>query len=152
MKKMFIAILPLFLLANDTNCTKCSLNKSEMQCNYYVAKMADSSKAKYCKEYADYLNLTKVYGKAAWYYLLSLEPQNAIQAAQKAVEMGENYAYEYIADAYLIKGDKAKAKEYYKKFKENVGNVNFFIERNFKVLDKIYKEFNKKEAMSFLKD
>jgi len=152
MKKIFIAILPLLLLASSKVCTKCNLNKAEMQCNYYVAKKGDVSKKEHCKDYADYLNDTKVYGKAAWYYLLSLEPQKAVKAAKEAVKMNENYAYEYIADGYLIKGDKQKAKEYYKKFKENVGNVDFFIDRNFKVLDKIYKEFNEKEAKRLLKD
>ncbi len=152
MKKIFIAILPLILLASSKVCTKCDLNRAEMQCNYYVAKKGDTSKKEHCKDYADYLNDTKVYGKAAWYYLLSLEPQKSLEAAKKAVKMKENYAYEYIADVYLIKGDKQKAKEYYKKFKNSVKNVNFFIDRNFKVLDKIYKEFNEIEAKRLLKD
>lgn len=150
MKKLVIAILPLFLLASSKVCTKCSLNKAEMQCNYYVAKKGDTKKAAFCKEYADYLNDTKVYGKAAWYYLLSLEPKKAIKAAKEAVKMDEMYAYEYIADGYLILGDKKEAKKYYKKFKERVGNIEFFIGKNFKVLDKIYKEFDEKEALKLL--
>ena len=152
MKKLFLIILPLFLFAQTKVCTKCNLNKAEMKCNYYVLKKGDLSKKGECKFYADYLNKTKVYGKAAWYYLLSSEPEKAIKAAKEAVKMNENYAYEYIADAYFILGKKKEAKEYYKKFKENVGNTEFFIKRNFDILKKIYKEFDKNEALKLLRE
>ena len=152
MKKLILFILPLILFAQNKVCTKCNLNKAQMKCNYYVAKRADISKISECKFYANYLNDTKVYGKAAWYYLLSKEPKSAIEAAKRAVKMGENYAYEYMADAYLILNDKKNAKKYYKKFKDSVGNIEFFIDKSFEVLDKIYKEFNKNEALKLLND
>ena len=137
-------IVPALLLAAP--CSKCELNRAEMRCNYYVAKEGDVSKASFCKEYAEYLDSTKVYGKAAWYYLLGLEPQKALEAAKKAVEMGEGYAWEYMGDAYLILGDKAAAKEAYGEFKKAVENRAFFTSRSFGILEKLYESFDAEEA------
>jgi len=148
---LFFCSLFFGFLSADSNCTKCSLNKDEMRCNYYVAKMGDSTKSKFCENYASYLSRTKVYGKAAWYYLLSKKPKEAIENAKKAVEMGENYAYEFIADAYLIEGKLEEAEKNYKEFKKKVGNTKFFTSKNFKVLKKLYKNFDSKKAEGFLK-
>ena len=137
--KIFIAILPLFLLA-ATPCTKCSLNKAQMKCEFYVAKKGDLSKIGECKLYADYLFDTKVYGKAAWYYLLAKEPKRAIEAGKEALKMGEDYAHEYLSAAYLILHDSAKAKEHYKKL-----STHYFSKRDFAILQKIYPSFNPKE-------
>ena len=137
--KMLIAILPLFLLA-AMPCTKCSLNKSQMKCEFYVAKKGDLSKIDECKLYADYLFDTKVYGKAAWYYLLAKEPKRAIEAGKEALKMGEDYANEYLSAAYLILHDSAKAKKHYKKL-----STHYFSKRDFAILQKIYPSFNPKE-------
>ncbi len=151
MKKLFLILICSLIWADsNVTCSKCSLNKSEMRCNYYVAKKGDISKVSYCKEYADYLNSTKVYGKAAWYYLLSKEPDLALKASKNAVKMGENYAYEYMGDVYLIKGDKEKAKEFYMKFKDKVKNIEPLTESNFKVLERIYKNFDHDAAKSII--
>ena len=115
--RWMLLILPLWLLGAP--CTKCQLNKDQMRCEYYVAKKGDASKAHFCKSYADYLNDTKVYGKAAWYYLLAKEPQKAVEASQKALELGEAYAKEYMAFGYWLLGKKAKAKTALQGFEAN---------------------------------
>ncbi|WP_281951621.1 hypothetical protein [Nitrosophilus kaiyonis] len=145
MKKLLLFILPLFIFASDKVCTKCNLNKAQMKCNYYVAKKGDTSKVNECKFYADYLNSTKVYGKAAWYYLLSKEPTKALEAAKKAVEMGENYAYEYMAEAQLLLKKPKEAKKSFTNFKKSVGDNTFFTSKHFAILKKIYKNFNENE-------
>ena len=104
-----------------------------MLCNFYVAKNGDASKAGHCKEYADYLDSTKVYGKAAWYYLLGLKPKKAVDAAQKAVKMGENYAKEYMAFGYWLTGEKSKAKEALQGFK-----ANYLTKRNKAIIERLY--------------
>ena len=147
--KMLIAILPLFLLA-ATPCTKCSLNKSQMKCEFYVAKKGDLSKIDECKLYADYLFDTKVYGKAAWYYLLAKEPKRAIEAGKEALKMGEDYANEYIGAAYLIMNDKQKAKKYLQKFQQNIGDSRFFTSNDFAILGRIYNNFNENEAKKLM--
>jgi hypothetical protein len=152
MKKTFLLILALFLFAENKIYTKCTLNKAQIKCSYYVAKKGDISKISHCKYYANYLFGIKAYGKAAWYYLLSLEPQKAIKSATKALKAKEKYVYEYIADGYLIMHEKEKAKKYYEKFKENVGNYNFFVMKNFQILERIYKDFDKNEALRLLKE
>ncbi len=139
MKKLLIAILPLFLLA-ATSCTKCSLNKAQMKCEYYVAKKGDLSRVGECKQYADYLYDTKVYGKAAWYYLLAKDPKRAIDAGKKALKMGEDYANEYLSAAYLILGDNTKAKKHYKRL-----TTHFFSSKDFAILQKIYPTFDPKD-------
>ncbi len=144
MKKLLV-IVPLLLFGSDKVCTKCTLNKAQMKCEYYVALKGDASKASLCENYADYLNKTQVYGKASWYYLLAKKPRRAIEAAKNAIKNGENFAYEYMADGYLILGQKDLAKKYYAKFKEAVGDPRFFVSKDFKVLGKLYKDFDPKE-------
>lgn len=145
MKKLLL-ILPLLLFGADKSCTKCNLNKSQMKCEYYLIHKGDTSKSQECAFYADYLHKTKVYGKASWYYLLALQPKKAIAAAKEAVKMGENYAYEYMGDAYLILGDEDAAKRSYQKLKQNGGNTKFFTSQNFKILSRLYKGFDAKKA------
>ncbi|MRI57877.1 MAG: hypothetical protein C6H99_00030 [Epsilonproteobacteria bacterium] len=147
--RIFLLILPLFLLAAP--CSKCDLNRAEMKCNYYVAKKGEKAYAKECLDYAEYLDSTKVYGKAAWYYLLGLAPKKAFAAAQKAVQMNEGYAYEYMGDVALMRGEEQKAREYYKKFKRSVGNTEFFTSRSFEVLQKLYPNFDVKKARELMK-
>ncbi len=149
MKKLLF-IVPLLLFGSDKVCTKCSLNKAQMKCEYYVALKGDASKAPLCESYANYLNKTQVYGKASWYYLLAKKPGRAIEAAKNAIKNGENFAYEYMADGYLILGQKDLAKKYYAKFKEAVGNPRFFVSKDFKVLGTLYKDFDPKEAKRLL--
>ena len=139
MKKLLITILPLFLFA-ATPCTKCSLNKAQMKCEFYVAKKGDISKIDECKQYANYLYKTKVYGKAAWYYLLAKKPKKAIDAGKKALKMGEDYANEYLSAAYLILQNKKEAKKHYKRL-----TTHFFSSKDFAILQKIYPSFNPKE-------
>ena len=139
MKKLLL-IVPLLLFGSDKVCTKCTLNKAQMQCEYYVARKGDMSKASLCESYADYLDKTKVYGRAAWYYLLAKKPKKAIKAAENALKLGEAYANEYLAEAYLILGQKQKAKEHFSKLQ-----TRFFSDKNFKTLQKLYPNFNPKE-------
>ena len=136
--RILLVIVPLFLLA--ATCNKCALNKNQMKCEYYVAIKGDKSKAELCESYADYLDKTKVYGRAAWYYLLALKPKKAIEAAKNALKLGEEYANEYLAESYLILGDKQKAKEYYKKL-----STHFFSKKNLQTLQKLYPNFDPKE-------
>ncbi len=149
MKKLLI-ILPLILFGADKTCTKCSLNKDQMKCEYYVAHKGDASKSGLCAEYADYLNKTQVYGKAGWYYLLAKKPEKAIEAGKKAIRNKENFAYEYIAEGYIILGDKQKAKEYFHKFVQTSANPRFFTSKDFAVLARLYKNFDAKEAEKML--
>ncbi len=139
MKKLLF-IVPLLLFGSDKVCTKCSLNKAQMKCEYYVALKGDASKAFLCDQYADYLDKTKVYGRAAWYYLLAKKPEKAIEAANNALKLGESYANEYLAEAYLILGQKRKATEHFNKLK-----TRFFSDKNFKTLQKLYPNFDPKE-------
>lgn len=150
MKKIVFVILPIFLFAQNS-CDKCYLNKAQIKCDYYVAKNADLSKIDFCKEYASYLREAKAYSKSAWYYLLSKEPKLAIESAKKAIALGQDYALEYLADAYLIEGNRQKAKKYYSRLKKSSSKIDSIVEKNFSILDRLYKEFNKKEAMKFLK-
>lgn len=143
MKKLAL-ILPLFLLAADKVCTKCALNRAQMKCEYYVGLKGDVSEAKECRNYADYLKSTKVYGKAAWYYLLAKEPAKALEAAKRAVKMGENYAYEYMAEAQLVLQKPKEAKRSFALFEKSVGNSDFFTSKHFATLKKIYKNFDEK--------
>ena len=149
--KKFLLILPLLLFGADKNCTKCTLNKAQMKCDYYLVRKTDRSKAKECRFYADYLYKTKVYGKASWYYLLALQPKEAIDAAKEAIKQHEEYAYEYLGDAYLILGDIKRAKESYRKFKEHGGDINFFISKDFAVLERLYDTFDSKKAKELLR-
>ncbi len=147
--KIVLLILPLFLLGAP--CSKCELNRAEMKCNYYVAKKGDRAHAKECLDYAEYLDSTKVYGKAAWYYLLALKPQKALEAAKEAVKMGEAYAYEYMGDVALMQKDEERAKEFYKKFRQSVSDTEFFTSRSFEVLQKLYPNFDMKKARKLVK-
>ncbi|BCD68806.1 hypothetical protein [Nitratiruptor sp. YY09-18] len=149
MKKLLF-ILPLLLFGADKSCTKCNLNKAQMKCEYYLVQKRDTSRAKECAFYADYLDKTKVYGKASWYYLLALKPKKAIDAAKKAVKMGEFFAYEYLGDAYLILGDEKKAKRNYQIFRKKIGNTKFFTNQNFKILKRLYKNFDIEKAKNML--
>ncbi len=149
--RIFLIFLPLLLFGGEVKCNKCELNKNQMKCEYYVAKKGDISKSSFCKTYADYLYKTKVYGKAAWYYLLSKEPKKALDSSKKAILMGENFAYEFLADSYLILGDLKKAKANYGKFKNSVSNAKFFTKKSFEVLSRIYKDFDKNKAENFMK-
>ncbi|NPA56993.1 MAG: hypothetical protein GXO19_04575 [Epsilonproteobacteria bacterium] len=121
-----------------------------MRCDFYVARQGDRSRVESCREYADYLHKTQVYGKAAWYYLLSLQPEKALESAQKAVKMGEGYAYEYMGDAYLILGKREKAEEAYRKFSQSVGNTHFFTSKSFPILERLYTQFPRREAEKIL--
>ncbi|MRI84170.1 MAG: hypothetical protein C6I00_07095 [Nitratiruptor sp.] len=129
--RLSLLILPLWLLGAP--CSKCELNKAEMVCNFYVAQKADRSKAVHCKEYADYLDSTKVYGKAAWYYLLGLQPKRAVEAAKRAVQMGESYAKEYMALGYWLVGEKGKAREVLQGFK-----ANELTKRDREIIERLY--------------
>lgn len=124
-------ILPLWLLGAP--CTKCSLNKAQMKCEYYVAQKALKSKVGFCKEYADYLAQTKVYGKAAWYYLLGLKPQEAVASAKEALKLGESYAKEYMAFGYWLLGKKTEAKDALKGFLPND-----LTKKDKKVIERLY--------------
>ncbi|WP_200762833.1 hypothetical protein [Nitrosophilus alvini] len=149
MKKITFALMFLSVFLSAADC-KCDLNKSELRCNYYVVKKGDTTKQKFCGEYAAYLEKTEVYGKASWYYLVGGEPEKAIETGTKALKSGEHYAAEYIADAYLIEGDVDKAKKYYSHFAKNVSQRNFFINRNFAILERIYKKFDAKLARELI--
>jgi len=142
--KILMLILPLFLLG--AQCSKCDLNKMQMRCEYYVGLKGDMSKTSYCESYADYLDETKVYGKASWYHLLAKNPEKAIQSAKKALKFGEEYAKEYMAIGYMVTGDKKKAKELFGSISPNP-----IVDKDFETVKRIYNDFNIEEAKSFLK-
>ena len=129
--KIVLLILPLFLLGAP--CSKCELNRAEMKCNYYVAKKGDRAHAKECLDYAEYLDSTKVYGKAAWYYLLALKPQKAVKAAKEALEFGETYAKEYLVYGYWLLGKKKEAKAALERFQ-----ASDLTKRNKEIIERLY--------------
>ncbi len=130
MMRLFLAIIPIFLVASP--CTKCNLNKDQMKCEYYVAKMGDTSRQDSCKRYAEYLDETKVYGRASWYYLLGGEPKKAIEAGKKALAMGERYAGAYVAEGLIILGKRSEAKKYRQK------SIN--MQKDIEILKRLYKD------------
>jgi len=136
MMKKLILIVPLLLFGMNKVCTKCTLNKAQMRCDYYAAIKAEAVKD--CEEYAAYLDKTEVYGKAAWYYLLAKRPKKALEAAQKAVKRGEKFAYEYMAEAQMILGKNPQKS--LKKLKESVKNYHFFLDKDLKILHRLYKK------------
>ncbi len=145
---LIVAILPLF---SQEKCTKCSLNKDELRCNYYVATKGDISKINYCKRYANYLAKTKVYDKASWYYLLAKEPDLAIEYGKKAIEFKNYYVYEFLAISNLLKNNNQEAQKYFRLLKDKNANLNSYINSHFSILKKIYKNFNITKAKEFLK-
>lgn len=143
MRKILFLILPIFLLA-QIKCSKCQINKIQIKCDYYVAKLYDINKKEFCFDYANYLTDSKVFDKASWYYLISLNPKKAIFSAKKALEVKEFYVYEYLFEANLLLGNYKSAKKFYKKYVKLLNNNNFFLNKHIKILSQLYKKDLKK--------
>jgi len=148
MKLLWMIFIFAFMLfgaqSAKKSCSMCALNKTQLKCDYYVDKNGDASKIRFCKEYADYLADSKIYGKAAWYYLLSKETGKAIKSSLDAIRLHELFAYEYLTFAYLINNDLKKASLSYLKLKKNVKNIDFFIHKDLKTLSRLYIGIDKK--------
>ncbi len=148
-----IALLALTLCADETKiCNGCVSGRSYMVCSYYVEKKGDLSKQKSCLEYADSLLRGESPGRASWYYLIGGDFDKAIAAGDAALERGETFALEHIAEASLLKGDKRRAKRAFDSLKKRALKNEAFLKTHFKVLKKLYpKKFDEEEAKSLLK-
>jgi tetratricopeptide (TPR) repeat protein len=140
MKKTILLMITIlsFSQATETKkCDKCTTAKEYMKCNYYVLQKADLSYQKSCLLYAKEMQNAGNNGSASWFYITAGEFDKAIDSGKQAIKVGEKYALEHIAEAYYLKGNKEKSKEYFKLFKQNKHD-NFMIKKHFEILKKLY--------------
>ncbi|WP_456429267.1 hypothetical protein [Nitratifractor sp.] len=120
MIKQIVSMIWVFsaLQATDLNvsCRGCAAGKLMVQCDIYVLRQGDLTKRNYCEEYAKIVDLDGASAKAAWYYLLAGKPEQALNAAQRALRIGQDFAGEYAAYALLLLGRKQEAREAMKRF------------------------------------
>jgi tetratricopeptide (TPR) repeat protein len=150
-----IFLILTFLHASEVKkCDKCSIAKDYMKCTYYVEQKSDLSHQDSCRVYAREMERNNNNARASWYYLAAGDFDDAIRSGQKAIKVGEDYAAEHIAEAYLIKNDKDKAREFFKKTREffkKIGKSSKDAElmtiRHFSILSHLYpKRFDLKLA------
>ena len=138
-----VSILMMFsaMQAADLNvsCRSCAAGKLMLQCDFYVAKEGKLEKQPLCEEYAKFVDIDGASAKAAWYYLLAGKPGKALDAAERALKIGQNYAYEYAAYALLLVGRKEEAQKAMKAFISKVGGDDY-LQRDLDTLKRIYPE------------
>jgi tetratricopeptide (TPR) repeat protein len=141
---MLKILLPIFLISNlllaaeTKKCDKCTVAKEYMRCTYYVEQKADLSHQNSCMVYAREMEKNNNSGRAAWYYLAAGDFDAAIRSGEKAIKVGENYASEHIAEAYLLKNDKEKAKNFFKKIGKSSKDAALMTVRHFSILARLY--------------
>ena len=91
-----------------------------MLCDYHVAKRHDRSYQKSCLDYAHYVDIDGAHAKAAWYYLLGGQAEQALKAARKALAQGQNYAAEYAWLALMIQGERQEAGRVMKRYRSTL--------------------------------
>jgi len=141
---MLKILLPFFIISNllyaaeAKKCDKCTVAKEYMRCTYYVEQKGDLSYQDSCMLYAKEMERNNNNGRAAWYYLAAGDFDSAIRSGEKALKVGENYASEHIAEAYLLKDDKDKAKNFFKKIGKSSKDAQLMTIRHFSILAKLY--------------
>ncbi len=141
-RTILMALMFSSLQAADRNvsCRGCAAGKLMLQCDVYVARQGDLSKRSYCEEYARVVDLDGASAKAAWYYLLADKPEEALQAAEKALRVGQDFAREYVAYALLMLGREQEAAEAMKKFLGKAGDP--YWKRDEGILRKLYPKYD----------
>ena len=119
-------------------CDRCSIGKEYMKCSYYVEKKGDLSKQKSCLLYADSLFTGESPGRASWFYIVGGDFDKAIEAANVAIKRGSVFALEHLAEAYLLKGELNKAKQYFHELKQSDFRNDPIITKHFEILRKLY--------------
>ena len=129
------------LQAADLNvsCRGCAAGKLMLQCDVYVARAGKLEKQPLCEEYAKIVDIDGASAKAAWYYLLAGKPGKALNAAERALEIGQSYANEYAAYALLLLGKKEEAQKTMKAFATKVGGEGY-LQKDLDSLKRIYPE------------
>ncbi len=147
-------LLPLFLSgADQPGCDRCFIGKEYMKCSYYVEKEGDLSRQSTCLTYANSLQKGESPGRASWYYIVGGDFAKAVSAGKQAIARGEYFAFEHLAEASLLTGEKEKAKSYFSKLRQKVPQSTLFINKHFMILQKLYPEkFNIKEAKKILQE
>lgn len=141
MKKILLLIVVTIsssIAADLSKCDKCSISKEYMKCGYYVEQKADLSKQESCMIYAQSMEEGKNNGRAAWYYLVGGDFQAAIRSGENALKVGEKFAAEHIAEAYMLEGDNDKAQKYFAMIGKNTPDAVLIIKKNFETLQKVY--------------
>ena len=138
-------ILPLLFLltlmtfgAEAEKCDTCAANKEYAKCGYYVEMKGDLSKQDSCLIFAESIFEGNNFSRAAWYFLLGGDFDNAIKAGEKSLEAKEYFVAESIAEAYILKGDQENAKKYFKLLKKRVPPEALFLKKHFEILERIY--------------
>ncbi len=136
--------------ADLSKCDKCSIAKEYMRCGYYVEQKADLSKQDACMIYAQSMEEGNNNGRAAWYYLVGGDFKSAIRAGESALKVGEKFAAEHIAEAYILEGDNKKAEKYFAMIGRNSPDAVLMIEKHFEILQKVYPDKFKAETANKL--
>lgn len=151
-KIIFLSMLTSSVItaADLANCDKCSISKEYMKCGYYVEQKADLSKQDACMIYAQSMEEGNNNGRASWYYLVGGDFKAAISAGEKALKVGEMYAAEHIAEAYLLEGDAQKAQTYFKMLDGSTPDAALMTQKHFEILQKVYPDKFKIETANKL--
>jgi hypothetical protein len=141
MKKILLLILTILgstYAADLPKCDKCSISKEYVRCGYYVEQKADLSKQDSCLIYAQSMEEGNSNGRAAWYYLVGGDFTAAIRAGESALKVGEKFAAEHIAEAYMLKGDNKKAEHYFLMIGKTSPDAVLMVEKHFEILQRVY--------------
>ncbi len=133
-----------------SKCDKCSIAKEYTRCDYYVEQKADLSKQESCMIYAQSMEEGNNNGRAAWYYLVGGDFKAAIRAGESALKVGEKFAAEHIAEAYILEGNDKKAEKYFAMIGKNSPDAVLMIEKHFEILQKVYPDKFKAETANKL--
>jgi tetratricopeptide (TPR) repeat protein len=145
-----LALLGSAYAADLPKCDKCSISKEYMKCGYYVEQKADLSKQDSCIIYAQSMEEGNSNGRASWYYLVGGDFKAAIKAGESALKVGEKFAAEHIAEAYMLEGDNKKAEKYFSMIGKNTPDAVLMIEKHFEILQKVYPKKFKAETANRL--
>lgn len=107
-------------------CHGCSAGKLMLQCDYYVARKGDLSHRDDCAAYAEAVDVDGASAKAAWYYLLAGRPHQALDAARRALAVGQTFAAGYAAQAEMVLGYPRRALHFMAQFHEKVKDDTYF--------------------------
>lgn len=141
---MIRIVLIILTILNSTHATelqKCDTGqtaKEYVKCVYYVEQKADLSKQESCMIYAQSMEKGNNNGRAAWYYLVGGDFKAAIRAGESALKVGEKFAAEHIAEAYMLEGDNKKAEQYFSMIGKTSPDAILMVQKHFEILQKVY--------------
>jgi len=140
-KKIILIILTFLSSTNATElkkCDTCATSKEYVKCAYYVEQKADLSKQDSCMIYAQSMEEGNNNSRAAWYYLVGGDFKAAIRAGESALKVGEKFAAEHIAEAYILEGDNKKAEQYFSMIGKTSPDAILMVQKHFEILQRIY--------------